>query len=255
MRHKIIILMMCIMCVGSFVRADVYQDNVVYIDKKTSQERGQAVLAMKKSGTAGDMVYELRNDGQGQHQHWKDVSWKHSSIMLEEDGLLKPVVSIFSLFDKRDKMMMMTQKVYDYETHKIRFQKFNSEGREVEKKTYPIEGPICDDINLMYFLEKFVDHQGAKTEGYEQFTLLTNESKFYTVNVYDRGIENIDGPDGIMSAMKLQLIGDLGPFTDLAAKLAPPTYVWMTPTKPHRWIQYEGLESGFGSKNIVIKKR
>lgn len=49
-------------------------------------------------------------------------------------------------------------------------------------------------------------------------------------------------------------MADLGPLTEPASKIVPPAYVWFSKEDARHWIQYEGMETGYETANIVAYK-
>ena len=133
-------------------------------------------------------------------------------------------------------------KEYDRDTRKIVFEKTGPQGELLQRAVYPLEGPTCDDVTLMVFLKSVVGDFGDKDR--QVFYLLTDEPRRYRVIVRFLGEEPLSLPGGTVLTAKYQLIGDLGPLSDLAAKLIPPTFVWYSPAPPFDWWQYEGMECG-----------
>jgi len=125
----------------------------------------------------------------------------------------------------------------------------DEKGNILDEEIFEIKGPVCDDITMFCFLKSYAANRDK--EKFKNFYLLTNEPKLYKVDIKNRGTEDLKLPIGTVKAIKLQLMADLGPVTEIAAKIVPPTYFWYKNQYPYDWLQYEGKESGLKSANVV----
>ncbi len=229
---------------------------IIYINKKDSQPYAQATLSIKKNLQLEKTYYQLIQKGKGNYDQFKDVQWTMTSHMMGDHSSLLILESTTHIYDNDHAQLAQFKKGYDYQKSEITFQMLNNRGNVLQEKIFPIKGPTCDDVTLVHFLRAFVADRNK--EQYKKFYLLTNEPKLYQVIIKNRGKEILNLPIGRINAMKIQLMADLGPLTEIVAQFVPPTFVWYSDQYPYDWLQYEGLESGFGSANIkayLVKRK
>ena len=229
---------------------------ILYKTKNDSKPHATATCSIRKNSQPEKTYYQLIQNGKGNYDQFKDVQWTMTSHMMEDYSSLLILESTTHIYDKFQVQLAQFKKVYNYQKKEITFQKLNGRGNVLKEKIFPIKGPTCDDVTLVHFLRAFVANQHK--ERYQKFYLLTNEPKLYQVIIKNRGKEILNLPIGRINAMKIQLMADLGPLTEIVAQFVPPTFVWYTDHYPYDWLQYEGLESGFGSANIqayVLKRK
>jgi len=211
--------------------------------------RAQSRYSIKKTTESGKTIYEIILNGHGDYDRFEDVNWTIESRVRETDGLLYPLYSICTIKDKKQNILSVYRKAFDYDQQAISFSIIDEKGREQEPQTFPIKGPTTDDTNMVYFLKKFIalNHDPE----YQSFYLLSSEPKLYKVNIKALGEETLDLPGGKEKAIKFQLMADLGPLTELAAKIVAPTFIWYKKDDPSAWFQYQGLEIGRHSAHII----
>jgi len=224
--------------------------------KNNSKPHATATCSIRKNSQPEKTLYQLIQNGKGNYDQFKDVQWTMTSSLMEDHSSLWVLESTTHVYDHDQTQLAQFKKVYDYQKSAITFQKLNHRGEVLQEEIFPIKGPTCDDITLVHFLRTYVANQN--NEQYQRFYLLTNEPKLYQVMIKNRGKEVLNLPMGRINAMKIQLMADLGPLTEIVAQFVPPTFVWYTEHYPYHWLQYEGLESGFGSANIkttLVKRK
>jgi len=230
--------------------SDLPEREIRYVNKKTGELHARARLLVKRVEKDDRDRYVIVQTGQGNYDTYKDVHWVKASKIIYDGLAVKPLESITTVYDPDKTMRVEYRKLYDYENKEIVFKKLSPERKVLEREVFPIDGPTCDDVTLVHFLRGYAEHKGEKD--YEQFFLLTNEPKLYKVRIKELPAETLDLESGRVRALKFQLMTELGPLSELAAKLIPPTFVWYTDTEPYDWLQYEGLETTLRSANIVV---
>ena len=172
---------------------------------------------------------------------------------LKEEGFLKPLESEALFYTKKDKVSGGYRYVYDYEKMLVNFQHLGADKTVEKEELFPLDGAMTDAVNLPIFLEKFLPlHEGVMAK---EFYFISAEPKIYKMNIQYRGMEPIDMGGKQVYAKKIELIADRGRFSDITYMLLSKAkmFVWFTPDKPYRWLQYEGLEKGPDSATIVIQ--
>ena len=227
---------------------------VRYVDLKTNQEHARARCVIREQpGEKG--VFSIRIEGEGDYADYRDV-------LIERESSVEAGVPF--VFTRRTRTVVRRRdgavvaeflKKYDRDARRIFFEKTGQQGEVLQRAVYPLEGPTCDDVTLMTFLKAVVKDPDNKAA--QAFYLITDEPRRYRVIIRARGEEALALPGGAVTAKKFQLIGDLGPLSDLAAKVIPPTFVWYSPRPPFDWWQYEGMECGPKSAYIraFVEKR
>lgn len=229
---------------------DKESSKVLYMNAKDRLMRAQSEYTIKRIADKNMFVYELTSQGAGQYDKFKDIVFTRVAKMIEEEGRLKILYSKTTIKDKTGKLRTEFIKTYDYTDQKVVFRRFSGTGKLLERETFNLKGPTCDDVTLAYFLKVYVknyDHKDAK-----DFYLITNEPERYHVRLIDKGEEALEIPLGDFEARKFQLMAELGPITKWVAKVVPKTYVWYKKDYPHDWLQYEGLERGYTSDKILV---
>ena len=225
--------------------------NVVAIDRAKNDRH--AAINCKTEEDQGQFTMVER--GEGSSGKYTNIRWEARTIFTLNNGLMQITQSVKQVFNKDGELLETVTKEFDLNAHTAVYRKTAEDGELITERTYPIEGPIVDDINLVHFI-RGIYSDGDKRK-FESFYLLSNEPKLYKVNTKFIGQETLSLPGGEYEAMKLQLMADLGALTEIAAKVVTPTYVWVSKDHPHHWLQYEGLESGRYStkvKTYVVKK-
>ncbi len=221
----------------------------VYVYKETLQPRSTFSSSIKIFSRDGKVFYKFAEQGKGDYDRYKDVTWEIVAEIEEKAGFLQTVYSMRIIRDRVGDVIVKYEKNFDYDKRKIYYTAVDGRGNIVKKATFPIKGKTTDNETLVYFLKTFVAHRNDKK--YKSFYLISSEPRLYRVNIQTIGSEVLELPLGKMKAIKLRLIPDLGLLTNFSGALIPPTFIWYREESPHIWLQYEGLETGLGSSHIV----
>lgn len=230
------------------VEAQKSTAKIAIYNKETGTQRAEASLYIRTDALKNEISQVVM--GRGQVEAYKDVRYLNTSTLREEESLFRPLHSEAVYYNKKDQAIGGYEVRYNYDDKVVTYTEFAQHKKERLKKAFKIQGPICDAQNLALFLGRFlILHENLV---YDHFYLLSTEPRLYKIHLYYRGTEEIEMDGRMVAARKVQLIGDMGPITQLAAKFLPKTFIWFTPKKPYQWLKYEGLESGPDSANIVI---
>jgi hypothetical protein len=82
--------------------------------------------------------------------------------------------------------------------------------------------------------------------------LLSNEPNLYSVTMETRGMERVKTPAGEFECYKVELVPHVG-VLDVFRALYPKTFFWFTAAPPHRWVRYEGPQTGRGTPEVVME--
>lgn len=222
----------------------------VYVYKETLKPRSTLSSSIERFSRDGKVFYKFTEQGEGDYDRYKDVTWEAIAEIEEKAGFLHTIYSIRIIRDRNGYVIVKYEKNFDYDKQKIYYTAVDGRGNIVKKGTFPIKGKTTDNETLVYFLKTFVAHRNDKR--YKSFYLISSEPRLYRINIKTMGSEDLELPFGKMKAIKLRLIPDMGLLTGLSGALIPPTFIWYTEESPHIWLQYEGLETGLGSSHIVV---
>ena len=214
-------------------RDDWYADNKITIKRLSEQPDHFRITVL----------------GEGSYGSYQNVHWEKKAI-LKEDDYVKTLNSQMMIYDHAGQEVAVYRNAYDY-VKNVATVVHTEKGKLVREETFSFKGFVCDDVSLVHFLKSYVAHADEKE--LPDFYLLSNEPKMYRVKVKKVKEETLNLASGKTEAIKLQLMADLGPLTELAATIIPATYVWYETKPPYRWLQYEGLDAGRHSENIVAQ--
>lgn len=219
--------------------------NVETYYKKDKKPRSQADVSLRKDPASAD-EFILLVEGEGQYAGFTDVRWNSTARIVEHNNAVTVRNSSIKVFSG-EKLVFQADKNYDYDKKMATVTHTGENGTAILEEQFPIKGPICDNVTLVHVIDKMLPPAGEP--GPQRFYLLTDEPKLYHVMVKNRGTEVLRLPSGEFETTKIQLMADLGPLTDIAARMVPKTYMWLS--KDNGWVQYEGMETGYQSPNII----
>lgn len=222
------------------IEAEYTQNNKHYASLRTSIERVT---------TKPPIQYELKARGAGRYGNRKDVQWEKRALVEERAGQLFTLESSTKIFNRNGYLLKEYRNYFDEQEGTITNQELNNTGNVVNEYFYPIKGPSCDEVTMPFFLKVYA--RNKENVDYRQFYLITNEPRLYDVNIRDRGVETLSLPAGTFKAIKLQLIADLGPLTEIVAQIIPRTYIWFAEDHPHEWLKYQGMDTGYGTPYVT----
>ena len=221
---------------------------VVYVDKKTGEERSRLSISLRKISRDDRIIYQISSRGKGDYDKYEDVTWETSSEIEEKQNLLYPLQSTTVIKEKSGQVSVMHKRRFDYNRKKIFCSLLNADGNIIEEKILPLKGLTADSATMTYVLKTYIARRNEKK--YRDFYLLSDKEKLYRVTIKEIGTEILDLPSGKVESIKLRLIPNLGILTGMIGSLIPPTYVWYIDEPPCEWLQYQGLETGIGSTHI-----
>ncbi|MFH1783131.1 MAG: hypothetical protein ABH848_05900 [Candidatus Omnitrophota bacterium] len=220
-----------------------------YVFKETLEKRSTYSSSIKRFLSNGRTYYKFIENGQGDYDIYKDITWENIARLEEIDNSLYPIYSTQVIKDKDGKIIIEYKKLFDYDKNKIFYTAKDSSGNIIKENTFPIKGKTADNVTLSYFLRTYIANRGNKKD--RSFYLLSSEPKLYRINLKFYKTEVIKLPFGEKEAVKVRLIPDLGILSGLVGAFIPPTYMWFKDVSPHNWLKYEGLETGLGSSVII----
>lgn len=226
-----------------------HRTEAVYQDHTSGQERSRVSLRVEPKGPGAADEVVLRQNGEGAYGTYTDVRWEIESVLRFTDGALRPVSKVHKIFDRQGMLLSRLSNDYDY-AQKVISLTFEDPQKDTRKNfTFPIKGLTIDYSTLSLFLESFAKDVGPGNP--KTFYLLTAEPELYKVNIKYVTDEILDLPFGQVSAVKVRLIADMGILDDVFDRLVPPTFMWFEKSPAHRWLKYEGLETGKRSTRVT----
>lgn len=223
---------------------------IALVKYRTNRPYGSGQITLRRFQDRERIRYHLIIEGRGNYDTFHNVRWRKTALLEERRAWLYTLKSSIQIRSLDGHPLVQYQKDFDYAAHKVIYHKINKYGHIVRQKEFPIQGRICDEVTMIYFLKVFAA-LGGKDES-PKFYLLTSEPRLYHVWIKNPKRERLSLPLGEVEAVRLQLIADVGPLTDLAVRIVPPTFVWFAAHHPYTWLQYEGMDAGYGSPKVRI---
>ncbi len=209
--------------------------------------------ASSHSFTVTSDSFTAQKKGRGAFDHFELVDWLAEATGTIKDRRLIQKKSLCVIKDLEGNTLYQAQKDFDYEKKKITIKiddRRNPKRARVKNYTFPIKGPTIDEICLTNFVKSFIPYLNEKNN--QSFYLITFEPALYKVLVKQQGQETITLPSGrSYDCVKIRLIADMGILDNVFDQYVPATFVWYQRTYPFQWVQYQGLETGRHSTNIL----
>ncbi len=219
------------------------KDSIVAYEKSTGAVRWKSSLSTSKTTFNGKPYIYTEETGKG--KYGKDNAYKtwivRGYYQIGAAGITPYEVKL-EMKDTDGKQVFMLDKSYNYDAKKVVCDLNDS------IKTFDLNPNTLDRDIMGRLLPNFPFETGDDTT----FYLVTHEPALYNITMKLRGKETITVKGRDVECYKLELIPDLGALGFVGA-FVPKNYFWYTVTKPHRFMRYEGLESGIGTPVIVME--
>jgi hypothetical protein len=250
MKKLSILLLVCIAFAGAafagtFKIMSVYEKptEIKAYEKDSGKYLWQCTDTFTTFEADGQLFIRFTEDGEGQYGSDKKYrTWKAESIYLYENETIIPRSTKIEFKDKDGVVVGLLKTVFDPKEGTVKCKLLNDK-KEFEFK----EGLIDKDALGVAFMNYSND---IKKEFV--FPMLTNEPSFYNMTLVDKGIEALTVNGATVECYKFQMVPDLG-FLGIFAPFVPKTYFWYRAEFPHKFVRYEGLESGLNTPYIVMK--
>lgn len=218
-------------------------DRITAYEKSTGDVRWQSSLTTTRTTFNGKPFIYTEETGKG--RYGKDNAYKTWTVrgyyQIAADALTPYEVKL-EMKDTDGKPVFTLDKSYNYEAKKVVCDLNGS------TKTFDLNPNTLDRDIMGRLLPNFPFGSGEDTK----FYLITHEPALYNITMKLRGKETITVKGKDVECYKLELIPDLGALGFVGA-FVPKNYFWYTVSKPHRFMRYEGLESGIGTPVIVME--
>lgn len=227
----------------------------------SKKEEGSFITSYKEGGTRWKATWtldEFIENGESKvrsvlnaegitNPFTRDMKWESVSVW-KSGASFTPVEASTEVKDMKGKLIMTERITVDDVTGRVTFMRRDFEGDGTVDEAYETGGNILIVEGLVLALRSlpFGTDETVKAQ------FLTNEPDLYNVEFKQRGIEKINTPDGEVECYKVELVPKLGAL-NLFKVFFPKTYFWFTVASPHRWVRYEGFESGRDSPEVVMQ--
>src|SRR3989338_1343059 len=227
---------------GAMIEVDEVIESTQSI-RAWEKSSGKALWRSEVAVQKGDGFIFVLEEGRGiygndkQNRNWRTESFFHHNnkqivpyqtkyILKEEKGDI--VTKLDKYFDAKDKQVVC---IIDEKT-----------------KRYVFVDDLLERSALGIVLPHFPFVRGKEISQH----LLTHEPAMYKVNFKPLGQETVEAGAESIECYKLEMTVDLGALNIIGA-FVPKTYFWYNVKSPHRFVRYEGLESGLGTPYIVMQ--
>lgn len=219
------------------------------IYNKTRQSRSRFSMDFKTSQQKDRIVYEMHAEGNGGFDKYQNARWTIHSEMIPDGDFIKPLWTRTIINDLTNQNTITSETRFDYPAKKIRITTKESKHPKNKTFVFPLKGRTADYATLCYFLKPFVANQPKEKN--QSFYLLTIEPALYKVNLKFVRPEKLTLPLGEKDTWKFRLIADFGILDDVFDRMIPPTFIWYEGHAPFAWLQYQGMETGLHSPDII----
>lgn len=219
------------------------KDSIVAFEKSTGAVRWKSNLSTVRTTFNGKPFIYTEEIGKG--KYGKDnayKTWTVKGYYMIDTNSLSPYEVKLEMKDAKGNQVFALDKSYNYEAKKVICDVNGS------SKNFDLNPNTLDRDIMGRILPNFPFDSGEDTT----FYLVTHEPTLYNITMKLRGKETITVKGKDVECYKLELIPDLGALGFVGA-FVPKNYFWYTVSKPHRFMRYEGLESGIGTPVIVME--
>lgn len=208
-------------------------------DKASGSPLWKNSTAVQKTASNGKNFIVITDIGSGIYgKDKKYKTWRSEAFYYYDGERAIPYQTNLVYKDQSGRTVSSISKYYDQKTRKVLCK---YDGRE---KTYTFYDDLVDKELLGVSLANYPFEDKRDLE----LHLLTNEPTLYKITMKYKGTETASGKE----CYKLEMVIDLGALNIFGA-FVPKTYFWYTVQKPHKFVKYEGLESGLGTPYIVLE--
>lgn len=219
------------------------KDKITAYDKSTGNPRWQSCISTTKTTFNGKpFIYteEIGKGNFGNNNAYK--TWKTTGYYQIIAGEVVPYEVKQTMKDASGNTVMALDKSYNAKEEKIVCDVNGSQ------KVFNFNKNTVDKDLVGRVLANFPFDSGEDVK----FYLITHEPSLYNMTMKDRGKEPITIKGESIECYKIEMIPDLGALSLIGA-FVPKTYFWYTVSAPHKFMRYEGLESGLGTPVIVME--
>ncbi|NIN92587.1 hypothetical protein GTO36_06320 [bacterium] len=251
-KEKMLISFLVILIVASFgygfempVPSDYAEGSYHCLEKDSGTERWRVDWRMEKVQKDRKIVLEIKEHGYGVYGNREEkISW-YMETFLEYGDSLQTIRSRKEIKNIDGEAIEVVSKKFDVEQGVVEFERKDLISGKVYGDSFEPGSTVIGPDNIALALEGTDLAEGYKTE----FYLCTDEPKLYEVTAKCSRKEKIVVAGKEVESYRVEIIFHLG----LWKIFVPKMYFWYTADESHRWIRYEGLESGRGTPQVVME--
>lgn len=246
MKSKILTLVMVIL-IAAAGRAEVMKITDLSLGsqglKASDKASGKAlwksvVKTVKTANDKGEPFLMIEENGSGIYgKEAKQQSWHSAAYFWIKGDQLIPYQVKQVYKDPNGQVIGTVDKYYDQKNKQVAC-KINGSAKQSDFPADLVDKELLGTTLINYPLDR----------RQVSFHLLTHEPTLYRIDMKYLGNETMGG----VECYKLQMIPDLG-MLNLLGAFVPKTYFWYSLKAPHKFVRYEGLESGLGTPYIVME--
>ncbi|MFC1703787.1 hypothetical protein ACFL1E_03260 [Candidatus Omnitrophota bacterium] len=210
--------------------------------------RWDALVEMVPSGEEKD-VFRLTEQGMGVFDNYKEpISWVAICEFKNTVDKVMPLWSKKDVFDQDGILIARETQEFDFEKHRVTFQREDIKRKRVLKKVFKFKGDIVNRLILELYIQKMLEN-GQKRK---VVNIISTQPKLHRITARIIKEEEVDFLGEKKSAYKIYLDPNIGLLTVLELVL-PEAYTWHLTTPDFEWVQYEGPENAATSPRVEIK--
>lgn len=224
-----------------------YAEGSYHCRKKNSEaERWRVDWSMEKVQKDGKIILETKEHGYGVYGKRKEkIKWS-TEIFLEYTDSLQTINFRKETENIEGETIEIISKKFDVVQGTVEFERKDLISGKVYSNSFEPGSTVIGSENIAFVLTGANLAKGYKTK----FSLCTNEPKLYKVTAKCLRKEKIVVAGKEIECYKVEIIFQIPSFLKA---LIPRTYFWYTADESHRWVRYEGLESGLGTPEVVLE--
>lgn len=164
------------------------------------------------------------------------------------DPYIRPYFVERKVFSMSGELNLLETMFFDAKSKQIYFTSDDKLKNSVMKKNFELKDDVIDRyaLPLMVLGYPFAEKRNVR------FHYISNDPRLYLFNIYFVAKENVATAQGPIECFKLKMDVDLGALGAIGIML-PNNFYWVSDGKDHKFVKYEGLESGMGTPIVVIR--
>jgi len=227
------------------VPSDYAEGSYHCLEKDSGTERWRVDWRMGKVHKDSKIILEMKEHGYGVYGNREEkVSWSMETF-LEYGDSLQTIRSRKEIRNMQGEPIEIVSRKFDVVQGTVDFERKDLISDKVYSHSFRPGSTVIGPENIALALEGTGLAEGYKTE----FYLCTDEPKLYEVTAKCSRKEKIVVAGREVECYKVEIIFHLGIWKIFVPKM----YFWYTADESHRWIRYEGLESGRGTPQVIME--
>jgi hypothetical protein len=223
------------------------QNGSSVVTSKDKRSGWEAKWGMEELQVQGKKAVRFTETGSGRMSTYsQEVRWSVESIWLAE-GAFRPLDTRKTITAIDGKVLLVERKHFDHDKRQVHFER-SREGKAAETKSLDVP----DDTLAIEGLAGVLRFANVPRSRSLAAHVLTNEAEVYSVTFEWRDEESVKTAAGEFHCYKVEMIPHLGVLNVIRPFLQK-TYFWFTVSVPHRWIRYQGPESGPGTPEVIME--